>query len=50
MEEYEELVWLIRNLKLATKYSRKIYGLGRYTYPGDNDDDGGGGSETTPNY
>ena len=38
--EHEELVWLVRNLKLeVTRYSRQIYGPGGYTYPNDDDDD-----------
>ena len=34
-------------------YSRQIYGLGGFAYPGDDDDDGGGGggdSKVTPSY
>ena len=63
IQEYEELVWLAKNLKLkVTNYSRSLYGLRGVAYPssgGDNDDDdgdggGGGGdekdSEATPSY
>ena len=33
-------------------YSRQIYGLGGFAYPGDYDDDGDGGgdSKVTPSY
>ena len=33
-------------------YSRQIYGLGGFAYPGDDDDDGDGGgdSKATPSY
>ena len=56
IQEHEELVWLIGNLKLEmSKCSRQIYGLGGFTYPDDDDDDDGDGNisgnlETTPNY
>ena len=55
LQEYEELVWLARNLKLeVTEYSRQLYGGEGVN--DDNDDGGGdgaygsGGSESTPNY
>ena len=33
------------------EYSRLIYGLGGFAYPGgNNDDDGGGDLEATPSY
>ncbi|KAK9993578.1 hypothetical protein SO802_023281 [Lithocarpus litseifolius] len=60
IQEYEELVWLVGNLKLeVTNYSRNLYGPRGAAYPGggddDDDDDGGGGgdeedSEATPSY
>ena len=59
IQENEEFVWLARNLKWeVTKYSKRIYGLGGFSYPGGGDDDddgdngdgGAGGTETTPSY
>ncbi|KAK9997949.1 hypothetical protein SO802_017552 [Lithocarpus litseifolius] len=50
VEEHEELVWLAGNLKLElTEYSRQIYGLGWFSYPGE-DDDNGDNPKTTPSY
>ena len=55
VQDYKELVWLARNLKLeVTKYSRQLYGPRGLAYSGNGDDDdndgGGGDSETTPSY
>ncbi|KAK9998019.1 hypothetical protein SO802_017622 [Lithocarpus litseifolius] len=56
IQEHEELVWLVRNLKLeVTNYSRSLYGPVGVAYPGssgDDDDDGGNeeDSEATLSY
>ena len=55
IQEYEELVWLVGNLKLeVTNYSRSLYGLKAVAYPGGGDDDDDGDdeedSEATPSY
>ena len=41
IQEHEELVWLVGNLKLeVTNYSRELYGPGGVAYPDGGDDDG----------
>ena len=53
IQEHEELVWLVGNLKLeVTNYLRELYGLGGVAYPGGGDDDDGEKEdlEATPSY
>ena len=56
IQEHEELVWLVGNLKLeVTNYLRELYGPRGAAHPGggaDDDDDGGEeeDSEVTPSY
>ena len=56
IQEHEELVWLVENLKLeVTNYSRNLYGLEEAALPGSggDDDDNGGDEEdleATPSY
>ena len=57
IQEHEELVWLVGNLKLeVTNYSRNLYGPGGVAYlgsGGDDDDDNRDDeedSEATPSY
>ncbi|KAK9997917.1 hypothetical protein SO802_017520 [Lithocarpus litseifolius] len=58
VQDHEELIWLVGNLKLeVTKYSRELYGGEDVGDDNDNDDDGGGGggdsgggSESTPSH
>ena len=53
MEEYEELICLVRNLKLEViEYSKQINGPRGFAHSSDDedDDDDGGDPKTTPSY